>query len=73
MNTSTAKTTDLTVTRTIPASSAEVFDVWIDSQSPGSPWFGVARAIVQPVVDGLFYHLVQFEGHDWALWTLSFA
>ncbi len=31
-----------------------------------SPWFGAARAIVHPVVDGLFYHVVQFEGHDWA-------
>jgi uncharacterized protein YndB with AHSA1/START domain len=56
----------LTVTRTIAAAPADVFDVWLDSRSPGSPWFGVARAIVQPVVDGLFYHVVHFEGHDWA-------
>jgi len=61
-----AKTTEITVTRTIPASPAEVFDAWLDESRPGSPWFGVARAIVQPVVDGLFYHSVQFEGHDWA-------
>jgi uncharacterized protein YndB with AHSA1/START domain len=60
------KTTELTVTRTIPASPAEVYDVWIDPKSPGSLWFGVAKAIVQPVVDGLFYHLVRFEGRDWA-------
>ncbi|MBO0758702.1 MAG: SRPBCC domain-containing protein [Bradyrhizobiaceae bacterium] len=60
------KTIELTLTRSIPASPAEVYDVWIDPKSPGSPWFGVAKAIVQPVVDGLFYHLVQFEGHDWA-------
>jgi len=66
MNPSAVKTMDLTVTRTIPAAAADVFDVWIDSKSPGSPWFGATRAIVQPVVDGLFYHLVQFEGHDWA-------
>jgi uncharacterized protein YndB with AHSA1/START domain len=66
MTTSAVKTMELTVTRTIPASAADVFDVWIDSTSPGSPWFGAARAIVQPVVDGLFYHSVQFEGHDWA-------
>jgi uncharacterized protein YndB with AHSA1/START domain len=66
MNFSKPKTTELTVTRTVPASPAEIFDVWIDSTSPGSPWFGIKRAIVQPVVDGLFYHLVQFEGRDWA-------
>jgi uncharacterized protein YndB with AHSA1/START domain len=60
------KTTEVTLTRLIPASPAEVFDVWIDPKSPGSPWFGVAKAIMQPVVDGLFYHLVQFEGRDWA-------
>ena len=66
MNTAAAKTIELTIKRTVAAAPAEVFDVWIDSRSPGSPWFGVTRAIVQPVVDGLFYHLVQFEGHDWA-------
>jgi uncharacterized protein YndB with AHSA1/START domain len=64
--TSRLQTTELTVSRTILATPAEIFDVWIDSRSPGSPWFGVARAVVQPVVDGLFYHSVQFEGHDWA-------
>jgi hypothetical protein len=53
-------------TRLIPASPAEVYDVWIDPKSPGGPWFGAAKAIVQPVVDGLFYHVVRFEGHDWA-------
>ncbi len=66
MNTAAAKTIELTIKRTVAAAPVEVFDVWIDSRSPGSPWFGVTRAIVQPVVDGLFYHLVQFEGHDWA-------
>jgi len=66
MNISEQKTTEVVLTRTISATPAEVFDVWIDPDSPGSPWFGTARGIVQPVVDGLFYHLVQFEGRDWA-------
>jgi uncharacterized protein YndB with AHSA1/START domain len=66
MNASHPKTIELTVTRSIAATPMEVFDVWLDSRSPGSPWFGVARAIVQPAVDGLFYHVVRFEGHDWA-------
>lgn len=32
-------TTELTVKRTIPATPAEVYDVWLDAKSPGSPWF----------------------------------
>ena len=66
MNYSRPKTIELTITRAVAASPSEVFDVWTDSTSPGSPWFGITRAIVQPVVDGLFYHLVQFDGRDWA-------
>jgi uncharacterized protein YndB with AHSA1/START domain len=66
MITAAVKTIELTIKRTVAGAPPEVFDVWIDPRSPGSPWFGVTRAIVQPVVDGLFYHLVQFEGHDWA-------
>lgn len=62
----TPQTLQIVVARTIPANPAAVFDVWMDPTSPGSPWFGVARAIVQPVVDGLFYHVVQHEGRDWA-------
>jgi uncharacterized protein YndB with AHSA1/START domain len=60
------KTMELTVTRSIAGMPAEVYQLWIDADSPGSPWFGVTKAIVQPVVDGLFYHLVRYEGHDWA-------
>ncbi len=60
------KTTELTVTRTFPATPSEVFDAWLDWKSPGSPWFGAERAIVHPVVDGLFFHIVHFEDHDWA-------
>ena len=63
---SSLKTTEITVTRSIAATPTQVFDVWLNPKSPGSPWFGTARAIVNPVVDGLFYHLVHFEGHDWA-------
>jgi uncharacterized protein YndB with AHSA1/START domain len=60
------KTMELTVTRNITAAPTEVFDVWLDPKSPGCLWFGVAKAIVNPVVDGLFYHAVRFENHDWA-------
>lgn len=56
---------DITVTRIIPAPPAEVFDVWIDPHSPGGPWFGAARLIINPVVDGLFYSAVIHEGKTW--------
>ena len=59
------KTFDLTVSRTIPGSADEVFDVWLDPNSPGGLWFGVERAIVNPVVDGLFYHSVRHENRSW--------
>jgi len=57
--------TDLTVTRTIPAPAEKVFDVWIDPKSPGGPWFGGDRVIVNPVVDGLFYLAAKHEGRVW--------
>jgi len=58
--------TEVTVSRTIPARAEEVYDVWIDPNSPGGPWFGAHKAIVNPVVDGLFYNAVLYEGKNWA-------
>jgi hypothetical protein len=57
--------TDITVTRTIPAPPEDVFDVWMDSKSPGGPWFGAARVILNHVVDGLFYIAAEHEGRIW--------
>lgn len=59
------KLTDITVARTIPAPAGNVFDVWIDPKSPGGPWFGTDRTILNPVVDGLFYFAVKHEGRTW--------
>ena len=58
--------TDITVTRTIPASAEEVFDVWVDPKSPGGPWFGSEGTIMQPVVNTLFYFAVKHGGRNWA-------
>jgi len=58
-------TVDLTVSRTIPARVEDVFEVWMDPNSPGGPWFGADRKIVNPVVDGLFYIAVKHEGRTW--------
>jgi uncharacterized protein YndB with AHSA1/START domain len=56
---------DITVSRTIPAPAEKVFDVWMDPKSPGGPWFGAERLILNPVVDGLFYWAVKHEGRTW--------
>ena len=57
---------DLTMSRTIPASVAEVFDVWLDPKSPGGLWFGCERLIINPIVDGLFYNVFMHEGRGCA-------
>ena len=49
------KLIDITVTHSFPAQVENVFDVWMDPKSPGGPWFGADRVILNPVVDGLFY------------------
>ena len=49
------KLIDVTVSRFIAGSPAEVFDVWLDPASPGCPWHGAKKIISSPVVDGLFY------------------
>ena len=62
----TPKQTELKLTRLIAATPAEVYDVWLDAKSPGGPWFGCQRVILDGKVDGLFYHSVFHEGRDWA-------
>ncbi|HVT94858.1 MAG TPA: SRPBCC domain-containing protein [Bryobacteraceae bacterium] len=57
--------TDITVSRTVPASPEAVFDVWLDPKSPGGPWFGAHRLILNAAVDGLFYSAIRHEGHTW--------
>jgi uncharacterized protein YndB with AHSA1/START domain len=60
------KTLDFTVSRVVRGSAEAVFDVWLDPKSPGGLWFGVEKVLVNPVVDGLFYHVVKHEGKLWA-------
>lgn len=60
------KTMDITVSRTISAPPEKIFDVWIDPKSPGGPWFGADRVILNPVVDGLYYFAVTWQGRIWA-------
>src|ERR1700755_2898980 len=60
------KLCEITVSRTITAPAADVFDVWLDSNTPGGPWFGADRVILDPTDDGLFYHAIGHEGRNWA-------
>ena len=57
--------TEITVSRLIPAPAEDVFDVWMDPESPGGPWFGSERTILNPYVDGLFYQAVLHAGRSW--------
>ncbi len=57
--------TEITVSRTIAAPAERVFDVWMDKNSPGGPWFGATKVIVDTSVDGLFYLAVSHEGKTW--------
>ena len=60
------KTIYVTVSRVIRASAERLYDLWTDPKSPGGPWFGVAKLIIDPRVDGLFYFAVAHEGRTWA-------
>lgn len=57
--------TQITVNRAIPAPPEKVFAVWMDPKSPGGPWSGAERAIVNAVVDGLFYLGLKHQGRIW--------
>jgi uncharacterized protein YndB with AHSA1/START domain len=59
------KLIDIEVTRAIPASAENVFDLWLDPNSSGGPWFGSESVILNPAVDGLFYFAVKWEDRTW--------
>jgi uncharacterized protein YndB with AHSA1/START domain len=59
------KTMEFTLSRTVRGAADEVFDAWLDPKSPGGLWYGVARVIINTAVDGLFYHVVDYEGKSW--------
>jgi len=65
------KLTNLECSRLIPAPPQDVYDVWIDPQCPGGPWFGPqndrqqSKVILDAKVDGLFYHRVAVGDQAW--------
>ena len=58
-----AKTIEIKVERTIPASPDEVFDGWLNPKVPGNPWNAAERFLLDAKVDGLFYWLLKGTAH----------
>jgi uncharacterized protein YndB with AHSA1/START domain len=57
MTTTSTKTVEIKLERTISAPPNEVFDAWFDPRIPGTPWHENVKLIVNPKVDGLWYWL----------------
>jgi uncharacterized protein YndB with AHSA1/START domain len=58
-----AKTIEIRIERTIPASPSDVFDGWLNPKTPGTPWSMGEKLILNPVVDGLFYWSIRGTAH----------
>ena len=61
--TTTTKTIEVKVERTLPASPAEVFEAWLDPKVPGNPWSMAEKLLLNPVVDGFFYWKISGTPH----------
>jgi len=57
------KTIELKFEKTIQASLEEVFDGWLDSKIPGTPWNAAERFLLDAKVDGLFYWTLKGTAH----------
>lgn len=55
--TTTTRTVEITVQRSIPAPPSDVFDAWLDPAVPGALWHGHEKVICNPEIDGLWYLL----------------
>ena len=58
------KTMELTFTRRIPASPAEVYDAWLDTENPGNPWHAARTLVFNPRQGELFYFVHEKESGE---------
>ncbi len=49
------KTMELNINRTIAATPQEVYDAWLDPESPVNPFHGSKRMVFEPKVGSLYY------------------
>jgi uncharacterized protein YndB with AHSA1/START domain len=49
------KNLEIKVERIIPASPEEVYDAWLNPNTPGTPWNISDKLLLNPEVDGFFY------------------
>jgi hypothetical protein len=67
MTTTSTKTLEIKVERTIPAPASEVFDAWLDPTIPGTPWHENDKLIVNPKETG--FGIGSLWGHP-PLWAV---
>lgn len=58
-----AKTLEIKIERTIAALPEDVFDAWLSSDVPGTPWNAADKFILDARVDGLFYSRLRDTSH----------
>ena len=58
------KTMEIKLERTIPAPAAEVFDAWLDPNTPVNPFSGTKKLIFDLKENALFYFVHRHEGMD---------
>lgn len=57
------KTIAFTIKRVVPASPSEVYDAWLSSEVPGTPWNLAQKFILDPKIDGLFFWQISSMSH----------
>ena len=55
------KTMELNINRSIAATPAEVYDAWLDPNSPVNPFNGAKKVVFDPRV-GALYHFTHMQG-----------
>jgi len=57
------KTIEIKVERTILAQPDQVYDAWLSSKTPGTPWNIAEKLVLNAEVDGLFFWHLKGTSH----------